>query len=254
MESTKSLYDFPEAYDLAFSYRNYESEVDFVLSLFSGKMPKNALEVAAGPASHGLQLAQRGLEVEGLDLSTQMAQYATKVFSENGLKINYHLADMVRFSLDKKYDLIINMVDSVSHIHELNDLKLHLAAVSNHLSKGGLYVVEAAHPKSLDLVDTTMSEWTMGKEDFNVTFKWMALDTPSSLHQSYNALVSMKIVRNGKTSVVSETFNARVHTLEDFAESVGGGLSLKHVYGNFEKAPLDDEKSWRMILVFERVN
>ena len=84
----KSIYSLPALYDLAFGYRSYEDEVDFLLDAHkqhstSSGPPTRVLELAAGPARHSLTaliLPDSSVEsVTAVDLSPEMMQYATEL-------------------------------------------------------------------------------------------------------------------------------------------------------------------------------
>ena len=78
----------PALYDLAFGYRNYEEEVDFLIgqyqALHEGKSPARVLELAAGPARHSIHALQLS-KVEAataLDNSPEMVEYDQTIAAE----------------------------------------------------------------------------------------------------------------------------------------------------------------------------
>src|SRR3954453_12736893 len=71
------LYREPRLYELAFSYRDIVAEVDAIES-WCRTRPGRVLELAAGPAAHGRELARRGSSVTALDLSRTMCAYAVR--------------------------------------------------------------------------------------------------------------------------------------------------------------------------------
>ena len=94
---------------MAFSYRDFEGEVDFLLAAHakhgsSGLAPTSVLELAAGPARHCLIAAQEhGVQVTALDNSEEMVAYgsalANNMVSEAASALRYIHADMASFSL-----------------------------------------------------------------------------------------------------------------------------------------------------------
>lgn len=104
--SEDSIYDCPELYDLAFGYRDFESEVEFLLKVHrlasssSGSeddrgakasdeslSPFSVLELAAGPAQHALtalRYADYGVaHATAVDISPSMADYALQLLEED---------------------------------------------------------------------------------------------------------------------------------------------------------------------------
>ena len=96
----------PALYDLAFGYRNYEEEVDFLVEqhqlLHEGQPPRRVLELAAGPARHCLEALQQSYiqTATALDVSTEMIEYAKELASEeldNTYSFEYIQGDMTNF-------------------------------------------------------------------------------------------------------------------------------------------------------------
>ena len=110
------VYSQPELYDLAFSYRDFEDEVDFLFAAHakhgsSGAPPASVLELAAGPARHCLIAAQEhGVRVAALDNSQEMVAYgsalASEMASEAAAALRYVQADMASFALPDDVDTV----------------------------------------------------------------------------------------------------------------------------------------------------
>jgi SAM-dependent methyltransferase len=104
--SDDSIYNCPELYDLAFGYRDFEAEVEFLLKVHrlarsstssnddhgakagDESLPSlSVLELAAGPAQHALtalRYADYGVShATALDISSSMASYALALLDED---------------------------------------------------------------------------------------------------------------------------------------------------------------------------
>ncbi|MGH3380572.1 MAG: class I SAM-dependent methyltransferase, partial [Actinoallomurus sp.] len=64
------IYDHPQAYELACSFRDVSAEVDVLRRWADGA--RHVLELAAGPAEHARWFARRGVAATALDLSPAM--------------------------------------------------------------------------------------------------------------------------------------------------------------------------------------
>ena len=56
------IYAAARYYDIAFAYRDFAEECDFLIraaALHLGRDPSSVLELAAGPANHAIELARR---------------------------------------------------------------------------------------------------------------------------------------------------------------------------------------------------
>jgi 2-polyprenyl-3-methyl-5-hydroxy-6-metoxy-1,4-benzoquinol methylase len=73
-------------------------------------LPKGrALDVAAGEGRNAVFLAQRGFEVDAVDISQKGLKKAQKLARQKGVKINTSLIDLDQYPIGKEqYDLIAN--------------------------------------------------------------------------------------------------------------------------------------------------
>ena len=132
-------------YDILYQDKNYEEEIDFLEEIFDKylkKRPKKILDLACGTGSHLLPLAKRGYQVSGLDLSGGMLELAKIKAKKENLKINLYHSSMQKFSLGKKFEVIISMFSAINYLIEYNDLKSFLKNVRDHLDQNGLFVFD----------------------------------------------------------------------------------------------------------------
>jgi len=162
-----SIYSRPELYEAAFSFRDIPAEVDAIVRWVGGARAR-ALELAAGPAAHGIELARRGVDVTALDLSPAMVRHAARRARGAGVRIDAQVGDMTDFSLGGRFGLILLMAGAVGHLSSEEALRAHFACVARHLAAGGRYVVEASQPGD----DTTRDRWRLTRDGtrFDVRF------------------------------------------------------------------------------------
>ena len=82
--------------------KNTVAEVDFLLSLYPLKPGASILDVGCGTGRHSIELAKRGYNVTGLDLSEKMLEVAKA--NAGDAEIEWINADARNFALDKMYD------------------------------------------------------------------------------------------------------------------------------------------------------
>lgn len=136
---------YADYYDILYQDKNYEEEIDFLEMIFRKylkKKPRTVLDLACGTGGHLIPLARRGYQVSGLDLSEGMIAAAKNKAIKENLKINFYRAPMQKFSLSKKFDIIISMFSTVNYLTEYKDLKYFLKNVNNHLSRNGLLIFD----------------------------------------------------------------------------------------------------------------
>lgn len=256
-----SVYDLPRIYDIAFGYRDVRREVR-VLSRWYADLAgrpelEDVLELACGPAAHAREFARLGARVVAVDRSEAMCAYATEQAEKQGVSVEVHRADMVEFSLEAPHDLAISMLDSTSHLVDLDQMISHLSAVRAVLRPGGLYFAEMAHPG--DFMTTrprTITRWVQRRGDTEVRIAWGAdgdrFDPTTQIGQ---ATVLLRVTGPGGIRTLVDTVEYRRWTrMEIEAAARLAGLEVVQWFGALDAvAPFDNEPgAWRMIPAMRR--
>lgn len=246
------IYETPWAYELACAFRDVPVEVDALLG-WCGRTPRDVLELAAGPAEHAREFARRGVPATALDLSPQMCAYAAEQAKLAGVELEVVHADMTGFALERRFDLVITMLDSTAHLMTLDALVAHLRGVAAHLAPGGSYVLEMSHP-----VDRLTSEpsvgtsWTEERDGTRAQVRWgEPSDRLDPVTQIVEEHVSITVTRGGRTQVIRGVVPYRFWTATELTAAVrlAGGLEIAARYGDFTGIGLADPGAWRMINV-----
>jgi SAM-dependent methyltransferase len=260
MAGVTGIYDSPELYELTCAYRDVTVEVDALQQWFgvlSDGPVLSVLELAAGPAEHALEFARRGMDVTALDLSPAMCAYARSQAVAAGLPVEVVRADMRDFALQRRFDVAITMLNSVCHLLVLDDLVAHLDAVAAHVSSGGLYVLELAHPADyLSASPRTSSDWVTEADGNRVAVRWGGpgerMDPVTQVTREH-VVISVQYA-DGTVRTVTDEVPSRFWTATevDAAMRLAGGFSVAARYGDFEGDSLDDPSAWRMIFILRR--
>ena len=104
------------------------------------------VDVACGTGAVLLYLAERGIDVDGTDLSGEMCKVAAAKAKALGLSLNIIPADMTKFSSGRKYSLAIIARSGFMH---LPDQAMQIAALKNlreQLLPGGILTLNTFDP------------------------------------------------------------------------------------------------------------
>ena len=153
-------YDTPRWYDMVFD-PGTPTEADFVMQLAEryGRGPlRSVLEPACGSGRMVVELARRGVRVEGFDLNTHMlaaAQAKLDRLAARGHDLNTRLrvADMRAVPAGPKVDAAHCLVSTFKYILDEEGALAHLRGVAQRLKPGGSYVLgvhitDYAHPQA----------------------------------------------------------------------------------------------------------
>ncbi len=104
-----------------YNKRNFEEAAIFVNLLQRElKIPTyyKVLDICCGAGRHSIELARRGFDVTGFDLSEFLITEAKKQFNkipEKNLKLKFLIKDMRNFNFRKKFDIAVNVFSSFGY-------------------------------------------------------------------------------------------------------------------------------------------
>lgn len=195
-------YEDPLYYEIAFSFFDPKQQIDAfekIIKKFSKIKVKRVLDIACGPSLQLREMAKRGYEALGLDLSSEMLAHLRTKAEEEVVKIQTIEADMCSFRLEKKVDFVFVMMGSLV-VESDEKLLSHLDSVARSLRKGGLYFIQN---KAVDWTKNEEQSWTMEKEGITVktTFstRWKNI-----LKQIYTERITMEVNDHGQIKKFDE--------------------------------------------------
>jgi len=117
--------------------------VDFLAALARGD---SALEFAIGTGRIAIPLAQRGVRVEGIELSAAMVeQLRTK---PGGTDMDVHVGDMTTTQTGRTYPLVYLVFNTIFNLLTQDDQIRCFENAARHLADDGVFLVEAAVPSA----------------------------------------------------------------------------------------------------------
>lgn len=134
----KSEYDFvAKFYDAVIG--NSKDSSDYVLSKIKryNKNAESVLEIGCGTGNilHGLL---KNYNVTGVDISEEMLKIAKKKIPKG----KFYLQDIRNFRIEKKFDVILCIYDTINHLTLFNDWKKTFANVYEHLNDNGIFIFD----------------------------------------------------------------------------------------------------------------
>jgi 2-polyprenyl-3-methyl-5-hydroxy-6-metoxy-1,4-benzoquinol methylase len=225
-------------YHLLYMHRDQQEAGLFLQNLLEHiSLPRGAeiLDLACGKGRHSIFLHSKGYNVTGIDLSVESITIAKKQESPG---LHFIRDDMRTFSLNMKFDCILNLFTSFGYFEHIQENRLVLDRVKAHLKPQGIFVLD--YFNSLKVMKTMQPCYhkNCGKIDFDIT----------------------KDIRDGeivkKICITDEGekhhFEERVQLLSanDIQEMLSGsGLEPVSTFGDYALGPFDPETSDRFIII-----
>ena len=154
-EYLAKYYDYLLGDEDAFSlWLKYIEEEDF----------KTCLELASGSGVMAKLLKEKGYDIIASDISNEMKEAAKENFDGEYLILN-----MIDFKLDKKFDLILCICDSLNYLY-IEELEPMFKNVYEHLNDGGRFIFDMHHLERLNEFKEEYIE--EGQIDKDIYYQW----------------------------------------------------------------------------------
>ena len=135
---------FAHVYDSLMTDVPYDKWVDYYYRIFErfGCKTGLGLDLGCGTGNMTMELARRGTDMIGVDLSPDMLSVASEKAEAEGLDILYLNQDMADFELYGTVDFAVSSLDCVNYITDKRTLKRVFRLVNNYLDPGGLFIFD----------------------------------------------------------------------------------------------------------------
>lgn len=98
------------------------------------------LDIGCGRGRHAIQLAERGYDVTGLDLSPRSIADAVDRARQVGASVDFRVGDMREPVADAAFDVVVNLFTAFGYFEDEPEHETALAAMSHSLEVGGWLV------------------------------------------------------------------------------------------------------------------
>ncbi len=107
-----------------------------------GLWPRKILDLACGEGTFAVAMAEKGLQVTGVDLSPDMLKIARQRAAAEGVRTSFIQQDMRSLRLRGKFDLVTCWFDSLNYLLEIDDLASTFVGVSRVLNDKGVFIFD----------------------------------------------------------------------------------------------------------------
>jgi SAM-dependent methyltransferase len=137
--------DYADSYDALYADKDYGAECDLLEEIFrgAGRPIRSVLDLGCGTGRHSVELARRGYEVTGVDLSEAMLERARRRAVDRAAgRTAFVRGDIQTVQLGMRFDAVVSMFAVVGY--QIGDAAVRstLANVRRHLETGGLFVFD----------------------------------------------------------------------------------------------------------------
>ena len=209
-------FDYPQYYDIAFQAYTRQ-EADFIEAACRKYCPfaaRRFLEPACGSGRLITELAARGYQMTGFDLSQPALSYLRRRLARRLLNAETFEAEMSNFRLARSVDAAYCTVNTFRHLLTEQAARGHLECVAGSLCPGGIYLL-GLHLLPLDVEEEKTERCTerRGQTKVTVTLRVLRTDLRRRIE---NVRISVLVRRGSKELRLRHEFQSRTYTAGQF--------------------------------------
>ena len=133
--------DYANTYDKEVFTKGTLKEVDFIEAEIEFDKARTILDVGCGTGRHAIELAKRGYQVTGIDLSEDQLKKAKEKAKTEAVEITFFQQDARDFSFENPFELVIMMCEGAFSLMETDEMNFRiLQNVERSLKEGGKFI------------------------------------------------------------------------------------------------------------------
>lgn len=227
--------NFAYFYDKLMKDVDYPKWADYIEKIFAKYKirPSLMLDLGCGTGSMCVEMAGRGYEMIGTDISEDMLSCAREKLAVKGLDVLLLNQDMVSFELYGTVDAIISLVDSVNYITDKRDLKRMFKLVNNYLNPGGLFIFDI---NSVYKFENILADNVFYSVEDEICYIWQNSFDRKTVLCEFD--LTFFVQHNAMYQRFDEIHHERAYTSEEIRQAVeASGLEFCAEYGAFSLKP-----------------
>jgi len=216
-------------------------QVDFVIDKLSLEPGARVLDLCCGQGRHLIDLARRGYDVVGLDLSEYMLEQCKTVAAAEGISPVLVHADMREVGFTAEFDAVINMFTSFGYLENDSEDQRVINAASLALKGGGSLLIDLMNRdwlmgvfKPVEWQENSRGDLILSERDF---------DAITGRVNAREVTIHPDGARTDRSHCI------RLYTYNELdAMLQQAGLKIQSTYGGFDSSPFHF-RSRRMIVI-----
>jgi SAM-dependent methyltransferase len=215
--------------------------VDLILKNIDKTKTKSVLDLACGAGRHSILLAQKGFDVVGVDLSKNLLKNAKSKANELQLSIKFIEADLRTFSVNRTFDLILNLFTSFGYFNMDEENEKIFSLASRLLNDDGIFIFDYFNSEYVikNLVPYSIDKY----DDFTI--------------EQFRSIQGDRVVKIIKITTVEGvrefTESVRLYSLEWIKESLQiNDFQIENVYGTYDGDEFSIENSPRIFITCKK--
>ena len=240
----KDWFNSPYYHQLYFNRDDIEAAafIDQLINYLKPLPGSAMLDVACGKGRHSIQLAEKGFDVTGIDLSEDSIGEALQYGSET---LHFYQHDMRLPFWVNYFDYAFNFFTSFGYFNTRREHDNAISTIAQSLQKNGVFVLDYLNVQYATDHIVHQSEKQIDNVNFVIT-KWF-----DETHFYKKVIVEDENMEEP----LAYTEKVAKFSLSDFTEMLAcQGMQIEEVFGDYNFDKYDVRKSPRMIMVARKIS
>lgn len=241
--------EFARVADIYDEFVRTELDVPFFLSE-TRKASGEVLELMCGTGRLSIPLLEAGVPLVCVDYSPEMLAVLRGKIEDRGFAAAVHAMDVRELDLGRRFELIILPFNSFSELLTEDDQRRALRSIHDHLAAGGRFICTLHNPAvRLKRVDGQLRLWGKYKRPNGMLLFWgWEQYDPAAKRVEGLELFEEYDEQGRQYAKRAMELRFRIVERKEFeAMAEEAGFTVEALYGDYERAPFDEERSPFMI-------
>jgi ubiquinone/menaquinone biosynthesis C-methylase UbiE len=243
-----------EIYDSVMQDVDYEAWADYIDEIIMHHHPeaRDLLELACGTGTMALSLEELGFfNITATDGAPEMIKTAKKKAADINSEVDFRVIDFLNISLDKTFDVIFMVFDSVNYLHKTEEIEQLFRQVSTVLKPKGIFIFDFTTPRNSRQAIKVLNNNSRRVNDYTRFHRESSYNAKDRIHTNRFHIEKKDADGSGKREMIEETHHQKIYTLEEMRDiTKNSDFSLLGAYDGFELKPAH-EKSLRITMVLQ---
>ena len=240
----KDWFNSPYYHQLYFKRDEREAAVfiDKLIDYLKPAAGSFMLDVACGKGRHSIQLAGKGFDVTGIDLSEESIAGALQHEAAN---LHFYRHDMRLPFWINYFHYAFNFFTSFGYFRTRREHDDAIRTIAQAIRPGGIFVMDYLNVHYAEANSIKSQIIHVDAAEFHIT-KW---------HDDHHFFKQIQVI-DGANKTMKHLYTEKVakFSLGDFTEMFAyQGMQLQEVYGDYNFCNYDVRKSPRMIMIAKKV-
>lgn len=232
------LAPFYDAINADIDYNKWADFIENILKKECKEKPELVLDLGCGTGKMTLELARRGYDMTGIDISPEMLDIAREQADEEGHDVLWLCQDMREFELYGTVDAAVCCLDCINHLEDSEDLEKCFSLIHNYLIPDGIFIFDINGRYKFENVYSDRT-YTM-EEDGGLCVWENYYDPDSRLCDFYITL--FKECPDGRYERYDDEQSERMYTLSEIKASLEKcKMEFLYSFGDLDFSPGNDE-------------